>query len=162
MHSKDHFVNIIQENGGVIYKIVRAYADNLDQQKDLYQDIVYQLWKSFESFRGDAKISTWIYRIALNTSIAHLNKGRRKPTTVELKFEHANIVNSHGSEELEEQMKLLYSYIKSLDLIDKGIILLYLEGNSYDDIGDIIGFSTSRVGTRISRIKDKLKKQINT
>lgn len=162
MQSKDQFVDIIQQNEGVIYKIVRAYAYGIDQQKDLYQEIVYQLWKSFESFRGDAKFSTWIYRIALNTSISHLKKGKRRPATIELKFEHADILKSEGSEALEEQMKLLYGSIKSLDLIDKGIILLYLEGNSHEEIGEIIGFNTSRIGTRISRIKDKLKKQINT
>lgn len=162
MHSKDKFVDIIQDNESVIYKIVRAYAHGIDQQKDLYQEIVYQLWKSYETFRGDAKVSTWIYRIALNTSISHLKKGKRSPTTVELKFEHADILKSEGSEELEEQMTLLYGYIKSLDLIEKGIILLYLEGNSYEEIGDIVGFSISRIGTRISRIKNKLKKQINT
>jgi len=162
MQSRDQFIEIIQENEGIIYKIVRAYVSDIDHQKDLYQDIVYQLWKSFGSFRGEAKVSTWIYRIALNTSITHLNKGKRRPATVELSFEHDHILNTTESEELEEKMKVLYSYIKALDLIDKGIILLYLEGNTYEEIGHIIGFTTSRIGTRISRIKDKLKKQINT
>jgi len=162
MHIKDQFVDIIQDNEDVIYKIVRAYADDIDEQKDLYQEIVYQLWKSFEHFRGEAKVSTWIYRIALNTSISHLKKGKRKVQTVELKFEHTEILKSEGTEALKDQMNLLYNTIKSLNLIDKGIILLYLEGNSYEDIGDIVGFSTSRIGTRISRIKDKLKKQLNT
>lgn len=162
MNKEEDFVQIIQSNDGVIYKIVRAYTDDKESQKDLYQEVVYQLWKSFPSFRGDAKVSTWMYRIALNTAITHLQKGKRRPVTVELKLDHLQLKSSDQANELEEQMQYLYKHIKGLNLIDKGIILLYLEGNSYEEIGEIMGFSVSRIGTRLSRIKEKLKKKINT
>lgn len=160
MDSKAAFVHIIQENEGVIYKIVRAYAHDIEQQKDLYQEVVYQLWKSFDQYRGDARVSTWIYRVALNSSITFLNKGKRKPKTVELKFEHDMIMNTEVNQDLELQMIQLYQYIRSLNLIDRGIILLYLEGTSYEAIGEIMGFSASNIGTRLGRIKDKMKKKI--
>jgi len=82
MDSKKEFIGIVQANEGLIYKVAKVYANSKEDEQDLYQDIVYQLWKSFGSFRNEAKITTWMYRIALNTAIAHLNKEKKKGNQV--------------------------------------------------------------------------------
>ena len=159
MQDKTAFVAIIKENEGILYKITRVYTDTTEDQKDLYQEIVYQLWKSFDSFKGNSKISTWMYRIALNTAIAHLNKSKKRVRQVRLDFELVNPIDEKDSTS-EERLKILYEMIKQLNVIEKGLILLFLEGKSYEEIANITGFSTSNVGTRLSRIKKKLKTNI--
>lgn len=159
MQDKTAFVAIIKENEGILYKITRVYTDTTEDQKDLYQEIVYQLWKSFDSFKGNSKISTWMYRIALNTSIASLNKRKKKVQQVNLDFELLHVIEEKDTI-IEEQLNLLYKTIKQLNVIEKGLILLFLEGKSYEEIALITGFSNSNVGTRLSRIKKKLKTNI--
>lgn len=159
MQDKIAFVSIVKENEGLIYKVTRVYTDTQEDQKDLYQEIVYQLWKSFDSFKGNSKISTWIYRIALNTAIGYLNKSKKKVSQVNLDFELLNPVDETDNV-TEERLAILYNMIKQLNVIEKGLILLLLEGKSYDEIAVITGFSSSNVGTRLSRIKKKLKENI--
>lgn len=159
MDKKADFVQVIRLNEGIIYKITAVYCSNAEDQKDLYQEIVYQLWKSYDSFRGDAKISTWLYRIALNTCIAHINhekrRGQRVPVDIEL-------LNTAGEQDktTEERLNVLYAAIKTLNAAEKGIILLFLEGNSYEEIAAITGFTKTNIGTRLGRIKEKLRSQM--
>jgi RNA polymerase sigma factor (sigma-70 family) len=159
MHSKEEFIAIIKENEGLIYKVVKVYTNSKEDAQDLYQEIVYQLWKSFDSFRNDAKISTWMYRVALNTSMAHLNKEKRKGNHIPI---DDALVNKTGTTDTlkEEQVDALYAVIKELNTIEKGIILLYLEGKSYDEIAGITGFTTTNIGTRLGRIRQKIISQI--
>ncbi|MFP2995039.1 sigma-70 family RNA polymerase sigma factor [Spongiivirga sp. MCCC 1A20706] len=159
MHKEQLFVKRIKEHEGILYKITSVYADNKYDQQDLYQEIVFNLWKAFDSFRGDSKWSTWMYRIALNTSITHKKKEKRNGFKVDLE----NVVLRESDEydtTFEEQLKELYLQIKQLNALDKGLILLLLEGKKYDEIAVITGLSPSNVGTRISRIKQKLKQQV--
>jgi len=157
---KKGFINIIKENEGIIYKITSIYSNNREDQKDMYQEVVYQLWKSFDSYKGKSKISTWIYRIALNRSITYQNKGKRKVNEVPLNFEILNISNEPDTI-MEERISTLYAHIKLLNSIEKGLILLFLEGKNYDEIASITGFTKTNIGTRLGRIKEKLKSQIN-
>ena len=151
---------MIREHEGIIYKISRVYFDQEEDQKDLYQEIVYQLWKSFDSFDERSKWSTWMYRVALNTAISFLkrDKSKLKKVTSEplenFKMEPFDPV-------MEERIEWLYKTIQKLSVVEKGIILLYLEGKRHEEIANITGFSTTNVGTRISRIKEKLKRQIS-
>ena len=160
MQQNKLFVELIKANEGIIFKVASLYTSNREDQQDLYQEIVYQLWKSFESFQGKSKWSTWMYRVALNTAIRQVQTVKRRPlnkdlsSVLELKMEQVDSL-------LEEQTKQLYEAIKSLNGVEKSIVLLYLEGKSYDEIAKITGFSSSNVGTRLSRIKLKLKKQVN-
>ncbi len=159
MDRTDEFVGLIRQNEGIIYKITRAYTDEPHDQKDLYQDIVFQLWKSYPSFKGASKVSTWIYRIALNTSITHSKKGGRTTSSIALDFD---VMERHDeqSEHMQERVEIMYAHIKKLSIIEKGIVLLYFEGKSHAEIAEITGFTTSNIGTRLSRIKNKLKNQI--
>lgn len=159
MQKQQNFIKLIKENEGIIYKITLVYAFNEEDQKDLYQEIVYQLWKSFDSFRGGSKISTWMYRIALNTSITRLKKEKRKGERVSLDSYLLERIDQIDTL-MEDRIKLLYSHIKQLNTVEKGVVLLYLEGKNYDEIAAITGFTPSNVGTRLNRIKQKLKSQI--
>lgn len=159
MQHKKEFIEIIKANEGILYKVTKIYTNSKEDAQDLYQEIVYQLWKSFSGFRNESRVSTWIYRIALNTCITNLNKVKKKGTLVPVYAELLNkteILDHHK----EEQFEILYEAIKKLNTIEKGIILLYLEGNNYDEIATITGFTVTNVGTRLGRIKQKLITQI--
>ncbi|MBN3518462.1 sigma-70 family RNA polymerase sigma factor [Algoriphagus lutimaris] len=158
MSKEEEFVNLIQENQGLIYKITLVYSNEKEEQDDLYQEIVYQTWKSFDQFKKASKPSTWLYRVGMNTAITHLNKSKKKPLLVSLDHSFMNYSESVDSEK-EEKIKWLYAQIRNLNLLDRGIMFLFLEGKSYEEIGQITGISTSNVGTRMSRIKQKLKSE---
>ncbi len=159
MNAKERkFTRLVKDHEGIIYKISRAYCDRYDDQKDLYQDIVYQLWKGFDGFRGEAKASTWMYRIALNTAYSFLRKEKRKGQKVLV--DHIQIVYEPHDPILEERIKEMYQQIRALGDIEKGIMLLLLEGKKYDEIAEVTGFTRTAISTRISRIKEKLKKQL--
>ena len=160
MQDKKEFIEIIQRNEGIIYKVAKVYTDCKDDEQDLYQEIVYQLWKSFHSFRNESKISTWIYRIALNTSLTHFKKEKRKGDHVPI--DEVLLNQSDINDTLkEERIEILYDQIRKLNAIDKGIIFLYLEGKNYEEIASITGFTATNIGTRLGRIKQKIISQIN-
>jgi len=159
MSSKEAFIDIIRANEGLIYKVAKVYTNSREDEQDLYQEIVYQLWKSFDSFRQESKISTWMYRVALNTSIAHLSKQKKRGNQLPLEYAMLNKAEQYDPL-TEERIGILYAQIKNLDTVEKGLILLYLEGKNYEEIANITGFTSTNVGTRLSRIKQKLKSQI--
>lgn len=159
MQKEDDFVRVIKQNEGVIFKITTMYTDNNDDQKDLYQDVVYQLWKSFDSFREESKISTWMYRIALNTALTRLKKRKRIGDAVSIDRVIMQQTENYNPE-FEDKLKLLYAHIKQLNVLEKGLMLLLLEGKRYEEISEITGLTPSNVATKISRIKQKLKNQI--
>ena len=159
MQDKKEFVRVIQENEALIYKVSKVYTNSREDERDLYQEIVYQLWKSFGSFRNESKLSTWMYRIALNTAISNLNKEKRKGTFLPI---NEWVLNRIDTDDLfrEERFEILYAHIRKLNTVEKGIILLYLEGKSYEEMAAITGFSCTNIGTRLGRIKQKLITQI--
>lgn len=159
MPNAQEFVRVIKENEGIIFKIASVYCRDGDDQKDLYQEIVYQLWRSFDSFRNESKISTWMYRIALNTSISHLQKAKRRGTAVPIDRVVLDMMDPADTV-MEERVSLLYAQIRALSTVEKGIVLLYLEGKSYEEVAAITGFSKTNIGTRLNRIKEKLRSQI--
>lgn len=159
MPKEKEFVRIIKQHEGVIFKISTMYTDNRDDQKDLYQDVVFQLWKSFDSFRAESKISTWMYRIALNTALTRLKKSKRMKHSVSIDKVVLQETENYDPE-FEDRLRILYAHIKQLNVIEKGLMLLLLEGKKYEEIAEITGLSPSNVGTKISRIKQKLAKQI--
>ena len=154
---KDQFLDILEKNIGIIIKIARAYSKTVSDKEDLINDITLELWKSFGRFKGDSKISTWIYRIALNTSMNYKRK-REKDRLVfmdDLKqIENLSWLIEQSDSSLSE---ILYQCIDGLNQLNKAIILLYLDGNSHEEISDITGVSKTNVGTRISRIKEQIK-----
>ena len=160
MDKKEAFITAIKENEGFVYKIASAYTNNIDDKNDLVQEILYQLWKSFETFNEQSKLSTWIYRVSLNVAIYQLKQSKKTVSTVPLN-EYALDHQESDHSDHEERWKIFRQQIENLNLLDKGIVMLYLDNKSYEEIAEIIGISKSNVGTKLLRIKDKLKQQIN-
>jgi RNA polymerase sigma factor (sigma-70 family) len=160
MQTKSKFIEIIHENEGLIYKVAKMYSNSIEDEQDLYQDIIYQLWKSFASFKNESKITTWMYRIALNTSIHYLDKGKKKAHQVPMEDAFLNKPEIIDDSK-QEQHDMMFAQIKKLNDIEKGIIFLYFEGKSYDEIAVITGFTATNIGTRLGRIKQKIMAQIN-
>ncbi len=160
MDNKKEFVSIIRQNQALIYKVTRVYGHTREDQQDLYQEIVYQLWKSFGSFRNESMISTWIYRVALNTSIAHLNRQKNRGHHLPAEEWLLNEAEKRDTV-MDERSEILFTLIKKLNDIEKGIVLLHLEGKSYAEIAAITGFTVTNIGTRLGRIKQKLASQIH-
>ncbi|MEK6154706.1 sigma-70 family RNA polymerase sigma factor [Flavobacteriaceae bacterium 3-367] len=158
MPNQEQFVQFINDNDGILFKVSTLYTNSQVDAQDLRQEMIYQLWRSFGSFSGRSKFSTWMYRVALNTAMVYIKKKKRTITSgIEIDeklFQRTDV--SDNTE--EQQIEKLYETIKRLNNLERGIIMLYLENKSYDEIGEIIGFTTTNVGTRISRIKEKLKK----
>lgn len=160
MPNQEQFVQFINENEGILFKVSTLYTNSDADVQDLRQEMIYQLWRSFDSFKGNSKRSTWMYRVALNTAMVYLKKKKRVVTSgIEIDERLLQRIDFADNEE-EEQIKKLYDTIKKLSDIERGIIMLYLEGKSHEEIAEIIGFTTTNVGTRIGRIKKKLKKLI--
>lgn len=153
------FVDLLNDHKGLIYKVCNLYCSDSEDRKDLFQEIVFQVWKSLGNFRHESKISTWMYRIALNTAITHFRK-EKKTVRSTLSLADFQIPDHDGNEEREEQLKELFVAIDHLDKIEKSIILLYLEEKSYEEISEITGLTRSNVGVRLNRIKTKLTNTI--
>ncbi|WP_428665453.1 RNA polymerase sigma factor [Runella sp.] len=153
---QETFIQLLDEYKAIIYKIAAVYAVTDEGQKDLFQEIVINLWTSYESFRGESKISTWLYRIALNTAITNYRRNKHYQKQVDLT--HQEAVNLPNCTEVDwsEETALLQKAIQKLTAFDKAIILLYLEEKSYQEISAVIGISSPAVGMRIKRIKEKL------
>ncbi|HVI45249.1 MAG TPA: RNA polymerase sigma factor [Chitinophaga sp.] len=157
---KASFINAIQENEGLIHKVASFYTDSKEDKDDLVQEIIYALWKSFDSFKQYAKLSTWMYRVAMNVAIFHFKKGKKQVPAVPINPELLNVQDT-GDSDTEEKLQLLRYHIQDLNLFDKGILMLYLEDKSHEEIAQIVGISKSNVGTKISRIREKLKRQVS-
>jgi RNA polymerase sigma-70 factor (ECF subfamily) len=155
--SKDFYTQFILPYAGIIIKICRAYTDSEEDFQDYYQEVCLQLWKSRENFKGDSKWSTWVYRISLNVSLSLLKKDKKvNKKSVELPNLDAGAPQDSNPFN-DESLKLLYLAIKELSELDRAIILLYLEENSYQEIAEIMGLSSNNIGVKITRIKKKLK-----
>jgi len=156
----DAFLAAISENHNLIFKVASIYGNSIEDRNDLKQEIIYQLWKSYETFNQKSSLSTWIYRVALNVAIYHLKMVKRKILTLPLDEQFLNF-HEVDNREIEERWEIFKQHIDNLSLLDKGIIILYLENKSHEEIAQIIGISISNVGAKLSRIKEKLRKQIS-
>ena len=156
--NKDQFLNILEKNIGIILKISRVYTKIEQDREDLINDIILELWKSFKNYKGDSKISTWIYRVALNVSMNYKRNRKNNSLFYSINdFQKEEIQSWLIEQDNSSELEILYNCIDELGEINKAIILLYLDGNSHDEISEIIGISKTNVGTRISRIKEQIR-----
>jgi RNA polymerase sigma-70 factor, ECF subfamily len=151
------FITLINENQGLIHKVCIMYENDHDARNDLFQEIVLQLWRSFSSFRGEAKITTWMYRIALNTAISGLRKHTRNVKTEDLREVHFNI-SEHYVDEREDDFQRLQWAIRQLTDVERAMIMMALEEVPYDEIAETIGITQNNVRVRMNRIREKLRK----
>lgn len=157
MSREQRFEQLIHENKALIHKVCRIYSITKDDRDDLFQEIVIQLWKAFNSFRAESKFSTWLYRIALNTAISGLRKAKRADLSgadIYLVSDTDDIPDGPVNE--ENYMKM-YAAITLLNKIDKAIVMLYLEDRSYAEMEEILGMSYSNLRVKMTRIREKLK-----
>ena len=151
---KESFIQLLEENRGIIHKISMMYTNNISDKEDLYQEICLQLWRSYRNYRAESKFSTWLYRVALNTAISSVRKERRRVTTVELdQVEHFVSRDS----EREGTTRMLFKAVSQLNKVDRAIILLWLEEKEYAEISEVMGISKSAVSVRLVRIRKRLK-----
>lgn len=156
MKTEDEFIESINPYQPVIYKVCLMYANDNDELSDLFQESLLNLWIAYPKYRSECKISTWVYRISLNTCISDL----RKKSKMQLVPLHTDL-NVYEDCEKDQHLKEMYGLIKQLNKLDRALILLWLDEKSYEEIASIMQLSKSNVSVRICRIKDKLKQMSN-
>ncbi|NOQ72528.1 MAG: sigma-70 family RNA polymerase sigma factor [Crocinitomix sp.] len=160
--SKDFYTLSILPYSGIIIKICRAYTDSQEDFEDYYQEVCLQIWRSRNKFRGDAKWSTWIYRLSLNICLTLIKKKKknRQHFNSEYKIENETLLYESNTFS-DESLNQLYAAIKQLSEIDRAVILLYLEEKPNKEIAEIIGTTPNNIGVRVNRIKERLKKLLD-
>lgn len=152
------FTRIIHENQGLIIKVSRLYTNSHEDEEDLFQEIVLQLWRSWDSYKGNAKLTTWMYRVALNTAITLFRKKTKSPATDELLESHAKIFPEDLAEKQQaEEVALLYRVIKSLAPLERALVTMYLDELPYRDIAANLGISEVNARVKMNRLKKTLK-----
>ena len=155
------FLEKIEKHKGVIFKISKMYMDNFDDQKDLFQEITFQVWKAYPTFEGRSAFSTWLYRIALNTAIIFLKSEKRRSFIQNDEVENFKITQNDYNEEEELKLKKMYEAINQLNAIDKALIFYYLENFSGREIASQLGITEVNARVKLNRAKEKLKELIN-
>lgn len=153
---KEDFVTLINRHENVIHKICNIYTDTTPDREDLKQEIIFQLWKSFPSFRQESKVQTWMYKVALNTALIGLRK-KNRVEQIELLDNHSEIEDVNEEKEIERKINELYRAIQHLNQVEKAVIFLYLEKCTYHEIADITGLTNKNVSVILVRSKEKLR-----
>ena len=162
IEKSDLFVSLIQSNKGIIYKVANSYCRDVEDRKDLVQEIIIQLWKSFENYDNKFKHSTWMYRISLNVAISFYRKeNTRKRISNPFTEGIINFTHNDSLQDKESDLGILQQLILQLKDMDKALMLLYLEEKSHKEISQIIGISETNVATKINRIKNILKQKFS-
>ncbi len=157
-----NFLVVVEDNKGILFKVANSYCRNIEDRKDLVQEIILQLWKSFDNYNEKFKLSTWIYRISLNVAISFYRKeNRRKRISNSLTTAIFDFSETEITDEKETNLGILNQIISELNDLNKALMLLYLEEKSYKEISEIIGITETNVATKIGRIKSKIKKEFN-
>lgn len=154
MQHEAAFLKLIGEHQRILHKVCNVYEQEAALREDLFQEIILQAWQSFSKFRGDAKFSTWLYRVALNTAISFYRKDQKKPDFISTAIFPEQ---SDYQDDKEEQVQAMYKAIAALSKIDKALVMLYLEDYDYKEIGDTLGITANNVAVKMNRIKVKLK-----
>ena len=152
------FTKMVKKYRKTIYTVCYFYSKDSEEVNDLYQEILINLWKGFEKFRGESSLKTWIWRVSLNTCNNQERKKKSSVQTIPLSID----IDLYNDDDVQsKQIQMLYDRINRLDVFDRAIILLWLENMNYQDIADVVGISLSNVTTRLFRIKEQLKSMSN-
>ena len=157
------FLAIVEANKGILYKIANAYREGEDDRKDLIQEIIIQLWQSFDKYDPKFKLSTWMYRIALNVSIS-LNRKAKSREKISQPISDTVIYLLESEETVlpDPNLAMLHQFIAELKELDRALILLYLEEKSQREMAEILGISSTNVSTKVTRVKEKLRKKFES
>ena len=161
---ESQFRQWLDEHAGLLFKVVRSFADGPHDSDDLLQEILLQAWLSLPNFRAESKATTWLYRVALNTALAwkrretkHRDRRRTLPLTLEVVDQRAAPGEPHSDHEAVDR---LYEAVRALAPSERALVLLYLDGLSYSEMAEVIGISESNVGVRLNRVKKSLAAQL--
>ncbi len=154
------FLQLIGENKGILFKICKIYQEDADDRNDLLQEMTLQLWLAFDSFRGESKFSTWMYRVALNSAIVFFKKQKRRPDDQPLHHDFDPPEELSPAGEKEEQLAIFYKAVQQLGKVEKALIYLYMEDQPYGEIASHLGITEINVRVRLNRVKNKLKEII--
>ena len=155
-------MRLVEAHKGILYKICRLYQDREEDRRDLLQEILAQLWVSYDSFRGESAFSSWMYRVAFNTAIVYLKRSRRESDRV-IHGVYPDLAEElRPVREQEERLAIFYKAVAQLDRLEKALIFLYMEGHAGKDMAEILGVSHASVRVKLSRVKDKLQTIIKT
>ncbi|MCM1349008.1 MAG: sigma-70 family RNA polymerase sigma factor [Firmicutes bacterium] len=152
--SIQRFTQILKQHDALIYKVCYMYAEDSDHLKDLYQEVAANLWNGLEGFEGKSKVSTWVYRISLNTCITYFRKHGKHSATLRLDAAACDVEDTDSDR--TSKLKFMYELIGQLGKIDKAIVMLWLDEHSYDEIAQVVGLSRANVASRLYRAKQKL------
>jgi RNA polymerase sigma factor (sigma-70 family) len=156
---QDEFQKLIEEHKKILYKVCNSYCRNRDARDDLAQEIIVQLWRSFERFDKRYRFSTWMYRIALNVAISfYRSESARTRLVISDEEQLVQAVDAPESE--PEEIAMLYRFIDGLDPLNKALALLYLDGNTYTEIASVLGISETNAATKINRLKNKMRHEM--
>ncbi|WP_029033862.1 RNA polymerase sigma factor [Salinimicrobium terrae] len=155
------FVSNLEKHQNIVHKICRMYTNDQESHNDLFQEITIQLWNAYPKFRGDSKFSTWMYRVALNTAITLYRKSKKELRTQNYDEVSFKIKSEAYNDEIEKQLQLMYKAVKELNDIDKALVFLYLEDQSYREISEMLGISEVNARVKMNRIKKTLKNILN-
>lgn len=158
--TEDQFSKLLEEHKGIIYTIANSYCRNAEDRKDLIQEIVIQIWKSYDRYDERFKLSTWIYRIALNVAISAYRREKRRTERIS-PLDEIIIEPATETEQPDPRVATLYQIIDQLDEMNRALMILYLSDNSYREIAAILGITETNVATKINRLKLRLKEQFN-
>jgi len=150
------FITLINQHKAIIHKISKMYMNGAEEQRDLFQEIVLQLWKAYPTFKGKAKFTTWMYRVCLNTALIYFKKDHRKVDKTPLD-ENIDIIDANESAEKEEKLAYLYTAVQELNVIEKALIFLFLENQSHREIAENLGISEVNARVKLNRTKEKLQ-----
>jgi RNA polymerase sigma-70 factor (ECF subfamily) len=154
--AEKEFLTRIEKCKGILFKVSKMYMNTADDREDLFQEIVYQLWKAYGTFKGESQFSTWMYRVAINTAIVVLKKEKRKVDKYEIVSNEISEEESDAASK-ESQLEYFYRAVQHLDKIDKAIIFYQLEGLTHKEIGMNLGLSEGNARVKLTRAKEKLK-----
>lgn len=150
------FTELVAEHQPIVYKICNSYCRNRSDREDLAQEIMVALWRSFGSYDPAQKFSTWMYRVALNVAISFYRRNERRERHLAAS-EAAEELAAPQPEHEREEVLLLYAFIRKLDPLNRALMLLYLDGNSYTEIADVLGITATNVSTKLNRLKAHMK-----
>lgn len=160
---EDEFLVVIEQHKGIIYKIANSFKKDEEDKKDLVQEIIFQLWRSFPTYDHRTKISTWMYRVALNVAITSYRKEKKKNELI-IPLQDAMIIFAADQEPGidDSNLQILQRFINELKELDRALMLLYLEEKSGKEIAEILGLSETNIRTKINRIKEGLKQRFSS
>ena len=158
--SEKYFLELLGKNQKIIHKICRIYSSDEEEYKDLFQEIVIQLWKSYSSFKGESKFTTWMYSVSLNTAMSLFRKVKKHETKINIELVQDKIKHDEINDDDEIKVKKMYQAIHQLNDVDKALIMMYLDDKDYSEISRSLGITEGNARVKMNRARNKLKQLI--